>query len=108
MNTPILTPPTRLDPETTALRDDLTELRRDLSVLMDHVKQIASKSFGNTVDGLEHRAQEVFRDARKGGAHAARDLGHQIESRPWLAASIGLGAAYLGYRVISRASHNHH
>ena len=100
-------------PDFTALRDDLTALKRDMAVLLTSLKGSAANGAAGAAAQVNARANGLY-DAAAAGANGAYDaasasgsraadaLGKQVEEQPLAALLIAFGLGFIGSRVLLR------
>ncbi|MFI4988562.1 MAG: YqjD family protein [Alphaproteobacteria bacterium] len=90
-------------PSLEAIAEDIASLKRDLSALMEHVKQAATAGAGAKVkdaaDHLGHEARQVFGNLSEHGEQSVKAVERQIEERPFTSLLVAFAIGYLGGRL---------
>lgn len=89
-------------PDFTALRDDLSALKRDMAVLLTNLKGSAANGAAGAAAQINAGANGVYDAAAASGSRAADALGKQMEEQPVMALLIAFGLGFIGSRVLLR------
>jgi ElaB/YqjD/DUF883 family membrane-anchored ribosome-binding protein len=89
-----------------AIGDDVALLKRDLSRLMDHVKNgtfdIATESTQEAVERLSDEADRLYRGLAKKSARSVKAISRQVEEQPLTSLLVAFGVGLIGGRLLSR------
>ncbi len=91
-----------VQPDFTALRDDLTALKGDMAVLLTNLKGSAANGAAGAAAQVNARANGIYDAAAAGGNRAADAMGKQVEEQPLMALLIAFGLGFIGSRVLLR------
>jgi ElaB/YqjD/DUF883 family membrane-anchored ribosome-binding protein len=89
-----------------AIGDDVALLKRDLSRLMNHVKNgtfdIATESTQEAVERLSDEADRLYRGLAKKSARSVKAISRQVEEQPLTSLLVAFGVGLIGGRLLSR------
>jgi hypothetical protein len=93
---------TRGDADLAALQSDMAMLKRDVALLLEHLKDGASNGAERAAGHLGDGARQVYRNVAAEGERSLKAIGAQIEEQPLVALLVALGVGYIGGRLLSR------
>ncbi|HEV3178651.1 MAG TPA: hypothetical protein VGZ72_21845 [Stellaceae bacterium] len=86
--------------------DDVALLKRDLSRLMEHVKNgtydIAKGSTHEAVERLSDDADRLYRALSKQGDRSIKAIGRQVEEQPLTSLLVAFGVGLISGRLLGR------
>jgi len=89
-----------------AIGDDVVLLKRDLSRLMDHMKNgtfdVAKKSTQETVERLSDEVDRLYNGLAKQSAQSVKAISRQIEEQPLTSLLVAFGIRLVSGRLLSR------
>jgi ElaB/YqjD/DUF883 family membrane-anchored ribosome-binding protein len=89
-----------------AIGDDVALLKRDISRLMDHVKNgtfdVAKGSTQETVERLSDEVDRIYSGLSKQGARSVRAISRQVEEQPLASLLVAFGIGLISGRLLSR------
>ena len=88
------------------LGDDVALLKRDLSRLVEHVKNgsydVAKGSTQDAVERLSEEADRLYRALSKRGDRSIRAIGRQVEEQPLASLLVAFGIGLISGRLLGR------
>lgn len=92
--------------ELDAIGDDVALLKRDLSRLMEHVKNGtydgAKGSTQDAVERLSDEADRLYRTLARRGGKSIKAIGRQVEEQPLTSLLIAFGVGLISGRLLRR------
>ncbi len=89
-----------------AIGDDVAILKRDLSRLMEHMKNgtydVATGSARDAVERLSNEADQLYRGLAKQGNRSIRAVSRQVEEQPLASLLVAFGIGLIGGRLLGR------
>lgn len=89
-----------------ALGDDVALLKRDLSRLMEHVKNgtydVAKTSTLDAVERLSGEADQLYRSLAKQGGKSMKAVSRQVEEQPLASLLVAFGVGLISGRLLGR------
>jgi ElaB/YqjD/DUF883 family membrane-anchored ribosome-binding protein len=89
-----------------AIGDDVALLKRDLSRLMEHVKNgtydVAKGSTQDAVEKLSEEADRLYRALSRQGGRSIKAVGRQVEEQPLTSLLIAFGVGLISGRLLGR------
>jgi ElaB/YqjD/DUF883 family membrane-anchored ribosome-binding protein len=89
-----------------AIGDDVALLKRDLSRLMEHVKNgtydVAKGSTQDAVERLSDEAERLYRALSRKGERSIKAVGRQVEEQPLTSLLIAFGVGLISGRLLAR------
>ena len=86
--------------------DDVVLLKRDLSRLMDHLKNgtfdVAKESTQEVVERLSDEADRLYRSLTKQSERSVKAIGRQVEEQPLASLLVAFGIGLISGRLLSR------
>jgi hypothetical protein len=93
---------TKTDADVVALRDDLAALKRDVTSLIEHLKNGATKTAQGAAAQFDDGAQRLYRNITAEGERSVKAVSRQVEEQPLTAMLIALGVGYVAGRILMR------
>ena len=88
------------------LGDDVALLKRDLSRLVEHVKNgsydVAKESTKDAVERLSGEADRLYRTLSKRGDRSIKAIGRQVEEQPLASLLVAFGIGLISGRLLGR------
>jgi ElaB/YqjD/DUF883 family membrane-anchored ribosome-binding protein len=89
-----------------SLGDDVALLKRDLSRLMEHMKNgtfdAAAGSARDAVERLSTEADQLYRSLAKQGNRSIKSISRQVEEQPLASLLVAFGIGLIGGRLLGR------
>jgi ElaB/YqjD/DUF883 family membrane-anchored ribosome-binding protein len=89
-----------------AIGDDVVLLKRDITRLMDHMKNgtfdVAKQSTQEAVERLSDEADRLYRSLTKQSERSVRAISRQVEEQPLTSLLVAFGIGLIGGRLLSR------
>ena len=89
-----------------AIGDDVVLLKRDLSRLMDHMKNgtfdVAKESTQQAVDRLSDEADRLYHSLTKQSDRSVKAISRQVEEQPLASLLVAFGIGLISGRLLSR------
>ena len=89
-----------------SIGDDVAVLKRDLSRLMDHMKNgtydVATGSARDAVERLTSEADHVYRSLAKQGGRSIKSVSRQVEEQPLASLVVAFGIGLISGRLLGR------
>jgi len=89
-----------------AIGDDVALLKRDLSRLMEHVKNgtydVAKGSTQDAVERVSDEAERLYRALSRKGERSIKAVGRQVEEQPLTSLLIAFGVGLISGRLLAR------
>ena len=86
--------------------DDVVKLKRDLSRLMEHMKNgtydVATESARDAVERLSHEADQLYRGLAKQGNRSIKSITRHVEEQPLASLLVAFGIGLIGGRLLGR------
>jgi len=90
------------DPDLALFREDLVALKRDVAILIEHIKGGAAHTVQSVTGHIERQARSLRQEARSEGERSGDALSLFVETQPLTALMIAVGIGYVGARVLRR------
>jgi ElaB/YqjD/DUF883 family membrane-anchored ribosome-binding protein len=84
------------------IRGDLDELRRNLAMLMEHVKNSAANRVTGSVEGMTEEARQLYGRLAEEYEEHAETLARQVEERPLSSLLIAFLVGVVAGRILLR------
>ena len=89
-----------------SIGDDVALLKRDLSRLMEHMKNgtydVATESARDAVERLSSEADQLYRSLAKQGGRSIKAVGRQVEEQPLTSLLVAFGVGLISGRLLGR------
>ncbi len=89
-----------------AIGDDVAMLKRDLSRLMEHMKNgtydVATESARDAVERLSNEADQLYRGLARRGNRSIKAVSRQVEEQPLASLLVAFGIGLIGGRLLGR------
>ena len=89
-----------------AIGDDVVLLKRDISRLMDHMKNgtfdVAKESTQEAVERLSDEADRLYNSLTKQSARSVKAISRQVEEQPLARLLVAFGIGLISGRLLSR------
>ena len=89
-----------------AIGDDVVLLKRDISRLMDHLKNgtfdVAKESTQDAVERLSDEADRLYRSLAKQSDRSVKAISRQVEEQPLASLVVAFGIGLISGRLLSR------
>jgi ElaB/YqjD/DUF883 family membrane-anchored ribosome-binding protein len=89
-----------------SLGDDVAVLKRDLSRLMEHMKNgsydVATDSARDAVERLSNEADQLYRSLAKQGNRSIKAVSRQVEEQPLTSLLVAFGVGLISGRLLGR------
>ena len=89
-----------------AIGDDVVLLKRDISRLMDHLKNgtfdAAKESTQEVVERLSDEIDRLYRSLTKQSERSVKAIGRQVEEQPIASLLVAFGIGLISGRLLSR------
>ena len=89
-----------------SIGDDVVKLKRDLSRLMEHMKNgtydVATESARDAVERLSNEADDLYRGLVKHGNRSIKSISRQVEEQPLASLLVAFGIGLIGGRLLGR------
>ena len=86
--------------------NDVAVLKRDLSRLMEHMKNgtydVATESARDAVERLGNEADQLYRNLAKQGGRSMKAVSRQVEEQPLASVLVAFGIGLIGGRLLGR------
>jgi ElaB/YqjD/DUF883 family membrane-anchored ribosome-binding protein len=86
--------------------DDVVLLKRDISRLMDHLKNgtfdVAKESTQEVVERLSDEADRLYRSLTKQSERSVKAISRQVEEQPLASLVVAFGIGLISGRLLSR------
>jgi ElaB/YqjD/DUF883 family membrane-anchored ribosome-binding protein len=86
--------------------DDVVMLKRDLSRLMDHLKNgtfdVAKESTQEVVERLSDETDRLYRSLTKQSGRSVKAISRQVEEQPLASLVVAFGIGLISGRLLSR------
>jgi ElaB/YqjD/DUF883 family membrane-anchored ribosome-binding protein len=89
-----------------SIGDDVAVLKRDLSRLMEHMKNgtydVATESARDAVERLSNEADQIYRSLAKHGNRSIKSISRQVEEQPLASLLVAFGVGLISGRLLGR------
>lgn len=89
-----------------SIGDDVALLKRDLSRLMEHMKNgtydVATESARDAVERLSSEADQLYRSLAKQGGRSIKAVSRQVEEQPLTSLLVAFGVGLISGRLLGR------
>jgi ElaB/YqjD/DUF883 family membrane-anchored ribosome-binding protein len=89
-----------------SIGDDVAMLKRDLSRLMEHMKNgtydVAAGSAREAVERLSNEADQLYRNLAEHGNRSMKTISRQVEEQPLASLLVAFGLGLISGRFIGR------
>jgi ElaB/YqjD/DUF883 family membrane-anchored ribosome-binding protein len=97
---------TKNQSDLSAIGDDVVLLKRDISRLMDHLKNgtfdVAKESTQEAVERLSDEADRLYSSLTKQSARSVKAISRQVEEQPLASLLVAFGIGLISGRLFSR------
>jgi ElaB/YqjD/DUF883 family membrane-anchored ribosome-binding protein len=98
--------PARHTSDLDSIGDDVATLKRDLSRLMEHMKNgtydVATGSAAAAVERLSNEADTLYRSLADHGNRSMKSISRQVEEQPLASLLVAFGIGLISGRLIGR------
>ena len=97
---------TKNQSDLSAVGDDVLLLKRDLTQLMDHLKNgsfdVAKEATQETVERLSDEVDRLYRSLTKQSDRSVKAISRQVEEQPLASLLVAFGIGLISGRLLSR------
>ena len=97
---------TKNQSDLSTIGDDVVLLKRDISRLMDHLKNgtfdVATESTQEVVERLSDEADRLYRSLTKQSERSVKAISRQVEEQPLASLLVAFGIGLISGRLLSR------